>query len=444
MTSLALALAAVSTVATGMFYPDDHCLFGGVDLNKDGVGDVVVGLNGYWNAPDHTSIRSDGRLLAFSGKDGSVLFDEKGDQRESLFGTCVAATRDEDGDGTPDLWVGAPGMRRRTGTDARIDEPAGGVQLLSGRNGKVLESLQWQSPCTDAGGAVIVLDDIDGDGRGELGVGTKSGNAMFVCSGKTGTVLWRMEIDAFWRGGRFARTGDMDGDEVDDIVVVSRRGEGQARSGSSLTICSGKTGREIRTLRGFGTLPAGWRYSGGLQPILHAGVQSCLVVCEWPEKDLCRVYLISLVDGSAKEVSTQPSLEDKQFGGSDQACSLGESITLLGTANDADFAVGAPRWSPRSGSGPRGRVMIVSGRDLHPSSVIDPPAPRNMCTSFGDRIASVGDVSGDSVPDIAVFTWQAEDCPDPSPRCVRVYSGGTQKELWRVDLAPFVAARKSE
>lgn len=443
MISLALVLAAAPTAASGMFYPDDHCLLGGVDLNQDGVGDVLVGLNGYWNAPDHSSIRGNGRLLAFSGKDGSVLFDETGDQRESLFGTCVAATRDEDGDGTPDLWVGAPGLRKRTGADERIEEPAGGVHLLSGRTGKVLESLQWQSPRADAGGALIVLDDIDGDGRAEMAIGAQSGKAMFVCSGKTGKVLWHVPIDASWRGGRFARTSDMDGDELDD-VVVSTRGEGQGRSGSALTIRSSKTGLEIRAIRGSESLPAGWMYSGGLQPILHGGIRSCLVVCEWPEKDLCRVYRVSLVDGSAHEVSTQASSKDVSFGGADQACSLGESITLLGTGDDADFAVSAPRWSPRYGAGPRGRVMIVDGRDLHPRSVIEPPAPKNMCTGFGDRIASVGDVSGDGAPDIAVFTWQAEDCPEPSPRCVQVYSGSTQKELWRVDLAPFVDARKSE
>ncbi len=76
------------------------------DLNGDGKGDIVVGSGG----EDVGGTSGVGRVYVFSGANGSLLFalDTPNPQTESYFGESVAVG-DVNGEGKPDIAVGAPG-----------------------------------------------------------------------------------------------------------------------------------------------------------------------------------------------------------------------------------------------------------------------------------------------------------------------------------------------
>src|SRR5262249_5097037 len=74
------------------------------DLNDDGRDDIAVGAPG----PAGISFQTPGRLVVFSGADGSALLIVDGWQSFMRLGAAVKAFLDRDGDGTQDMLVGAP------------------------------------------------------------------------------------------------------------------------------------------------------------------------------------------------------------------------------------------------------------------------------------------------------------------------------------------------
>ncbi len=108
----------------GRMFGESIALVG--DLDRDSVADYLVGV-----PSQRTGTLTIGTVVAFSGRDGRLLYQIFGPRDDGRFGAALAGIGDVDGDGTSDWLAGAPNDRT-AGTDA------GSVSCYSGRTGGLL------------------------------------------------------------------------------------------------------------------------------------------------------------------------------------------------------------------------------------------------------------------------------------------------------------------
>lgn len=209
------------------------------DVSGDGLADVVVSAP---TARVDGTVR--GMLSARSPKTGDELWHRSGTGSEN-FGWDLSPAGDQDGDGTGDLFVGAPSI------------DAGRVYLVSTKDGTILRTY---APATDVrsfGWYVARVPDLDGDRHDDLAVGAPlNPNAegspvggAWVFSAATGKPIHRWTgrgvLSGF--GEIVAAAGDLDDDGKGDVVVASPRTNDQTRSQpGEVRVYSGADGTELR------------------------------------------------------------------------------------------------------------------------------------------------------------------------------------------------------
>ena len=211
------------------------------DLNGDGLPELVVGATGTgeveWRAAmvQVFSYGVEAPILAFSGN-------RLGLSREALFGASVAGLDDVDGDGTPDIAAGAPG------------EGSGAVLILSGALCDVFRTLTGPADAGGYGSAMAPIGDLDGDGRPEIIVGAPGrgggpggrGLAQVVSPG-TGRVLheFRSGLEGDGLGAAVAGGRDLDGDGTPDFAIASRGHGGKSGCDGRVQLRSGRDGSAL-------------------------------------------------------------------------------------------------------------------------------------------------------------------------------------------------------
>ncbi|MFT7617366.1 MAG: hypothetical protein ACI97A_001002 [Planctomycetota bacterium] len=188
------------------------------DVNGDGVSDFVVGAPfDQWNGV------AGGTVRVVSGIDGQVLFTFGATTPGDRLGESVDGVGDVNGDGIPDLALGAPG-------NDDFDEAAGAVYVRSGADGGLIHTFFGVATNDVFGSSVDGLGDVNLDGRGDILVGApfedaqglNSGSAR-VFSGLDGSVLFA--ISGQTAGAQFGSVvlglGDLNDDEVVDFAVGS-------------------------------------------------------------------------------------------------------------------------------------------------------------------------------------------------------------------------------
>ena len=177
------------------------------DLDGDGVTDLAVGANG-----DDDGGNSRGAVwILFMNSDGTVdseqkISDTQGNFGGTLdnfdrFGISVASIGDLDGDGVPDLAVGAD--RDHDGGDFR-----GAVWILFMNNDGTVASEQKISDTAGNfggaldngdifGGSVASIGDLDGDGVPDLAVGAQGDDDGGTTNSSDRGAVWILFMDEF-------------------------------------------------------------------------------------------------------------------------------------------------------------------------------------------------------------------------------------------------------
>lgn len=193
---------------------------GAGDVNGDGFPDILIG------AGNHTHGASGvGRIVLYSGADGSELAVRYGEGRGG-FGDSVSGVGDVDADGTLDFVVGAP-------VDDDNGDSSGTVWVISGADGDVLHLLEGGAADNLFGCSVAVVGDVNLDGHDDFVAGEHRHDAdgnfpdntgrATLFSGADGSILfqWEGEESGDHMGYHVDRAGDIDGDGHPDILVTA-------------------------------------------------------------------------------------------------------------------------------------------------------------------------------------------------------------------------------
>jgi hypothetical protein len=359
------------------------------DVDGDGLSELAV------------STRSEKVFLLFLAADGTVrrtlrILEPPGGQVQDAYGASLAGPGDVDGDGVPDLLVGASNGVRQSSLVTCLLAPDGSVSSA--------RRVTWSAGGFDgapAEGAPLAsslapLGDLDGDGRREFLMGTaqsglcifgpcpvRPGSAFVASLAADGSVAAEREIDRLELfapveildgfGKAVATLGDLDGNGVSDIAVSAPFDDGGGVDRGAVWIVFLDRVAQDPLPPPPRPTPAGGRppssspvvkklsnESGGLVSVLHA-------------------Y--------------------------DEA---GSSVAALGDLDDdgnADLALGVP-WQDGAVRG-AGAVRILFLRADHSvRAEAEIPAAALGAEfnygNFGWSVAGLGDVDGDGIEDLAV------------------------------------------
>jgi len=204
------------------------------DVDGDGIPDVIAGAPG------------EDAAYVFSGKDGRQLQRLAGDPLDHDFGTAVAGIGDFDGDGVPEILVGAPSSESRDRGHA-----TGRVYIYSGKTGKILLSLDGEADGDSFGSSVS-------GGQGRYVIGAAAGGAahhgrVYIYDQLKAKPQFVEDADATGNalGYMFSSVlGDVDGDGVPDIYATDFSNAAKGPSTGRVYVYSGKTGLPLLTLTG--------------------------------------------------------------------------------------------------------------------------------------------------------------------------------------------------
>jgi hypothetical protein len=223
------------------------------DINLDGYADFAVGSLG--------TSSQEGGLAIYSGIDATELYHWNGENSWDRFGDSVDCAGDVNGDGVPDIIVGAPQASHGAVSSG------GAAYLYSGSDGNLIRvhrTFDFGGDKIDYfGDSVAGVGDVNQDGFDDVIVGSTyfgpgamgNGNdgAAFVLSGKDGSLLHQIMGSASFVkcGESVSGVGDIDQDGRPDFIIGARNSTiGSLLYCGAAAVYSGATGDVIHLFEG--------------------------------------------------------------------------------------------------------------------------------------------------------------------------------------------------
>jgi hypothetical protein len=352
------------------------------DLDGDGAPELVVG------APFRSAAgASAGRIYVYSGRSGNELFHADGAVAGESLGHSVRAIGDVDGDRISDVLAGGRGTSLVPGA----------ARIFSGATGALIRSAQIGASGEGFGYAVDGLDDLDGDGVPELAVGAPfestagaGAGRVYVVSGADGTTVLRSFLgedagDNF--GSAVAHLGDVNGDGVQELVVGAPTA-GPTAKGRAYVF----------------DLAAGALLYPALVPDASAAQFGQFFAADvgdvdgdhWPD-----VYVGDFADGAAARgkayvfsgasgarLLTLTGANGDGFG-------IGRGLGDVNGDGHADLVLGS--WTSGAGATRAGKLEVFSGAD---GALLRRVTSTTAREALGFDAHGLGDVDGDGVPEL--------------------------------------------
>lgn len=216
------------------------------DVNRDGFDDVVVGSFSYtFRSGEYNVGAAFVYLGSASGLASTPVWTAEGPHPTSHFGYCVAGAGDVNGDGLPDLIVGAPNF-------AEAGQAVGKAFVFHGSTQSFAAKADWTFNGELAGARfgqlVAAAGDVNGDGFADVIVATRdqtvngmeAAGKVYVFHGSgeglSRRPAWTFEgIHALARlGVNCGTAGDVNGDGFSDVIVGAfGMSRGQEREGAA-------------------------------------------------------------------------------------------------------------------------------------------------------------------------------------------------------------------
>lgn len=393
---------------------------GAGDLDLDGYPDIIVG------APLHDSTGGNaGAVFVYSGQDGRALFMFVGEKAGDNFGASVANSGDVNGDGVPDILIGAPRFNANDSTFVDV----GKVYIYSGADGTLLRSFNGVSPRGRFGSTVAGIGDVNADGHVDIAVGEydhadttmRDRGAAFVYSGTDGgelhLFLGAEHADRF--GMALDGAGDVDGDGSADIVIGAYRRSVSGISAGCAYLFSGRTGDTLRVFNGDAPFTHFGYSVAGVGDVNRDGRPDLAIGARFHDGNGGRsglVYIYSGADGALV----------KYFYGATAGEQLGTSVAGAGDVNgDGTPDIIAGSALKKKDGKETGAAYVFS---IHADESILNLAGESPGDLFGISVAKAGDVDKDAHGDIIVGACANDEGGKDAGRAY-VYSGGTGNVL---------------
>jgi hypothetical protein len=312
-----------------------------------------------------------------------------GNSNHDHFGQSVASIGDTNGDGVPDLLVGAWHDDPAGRTDA------GAATLFSGANGSEIRRHDGGAAFDLFGFALAGAGDVDGDGRADYVIGAYLADAganatgrVTMYSGASGAALWSRSgaVDDLL-GYAVAGIGDVNGDGVPDVAAVAREVANSGSERGYVLLLAGNTGAVVRTIVSPGPFDFAVAVAGAGDTD-GDNVPDVVVGSPVVNSNRGGAWLFSGASGALRLTLAGSAVAGAQFG---------TAVAGIGDVDGdgrLDVAVGAPQ-DRDAGAVQTGSVRCYSGST---GALLWLRFGQASTDRFGAALCSAGDLDGDNSP----------------------------------------------